>query len=189
MTVRVVLLELVPPLFVQLRLYTYEPAVLIVPVVAVPLEPFEPLHEPPAVHDEGLLVAFQLIVLLLPVLIDEGLTEMLTTGTAMMVNVSDDDPVPTAFVQLSVYVLVPALLMTPVLALPLADLDPLQLPLAVHDVGLLVALHEIVALLPVPIDAGLTLIVTTGLADGPPEDTLTVVVALSLPPALEQDKV
>jgi hypothetical protein len=77
-----------------------------------------------------------------------------------------------------------------VLVLPLPALEPLQLPLAVQEVGLLVALQEIVALLPVPMELGDTEIVTTGgEAALPPLETPTVVVLLSEPPAFEQLRV
>jgi len=79
-------------------------------------------------------------------------------------------------------------LITPVLVLPLAFWVPLQLPLAVHDVGLLVADQLIVALLPVPIEVGLTLMVTTGAAVGPEVLTVRVALADPLPPALLQDR-
>jgi hypothetical protein len=135
----------------------------------------------------GLLVALQVIVALLPVLIDAGLTEIVTTGIAITVRLAELDPEPAELLQLKLYVNVPAEFIGPVLVLPLPALAPLQLPLAVQDVGLLVALHEIVELLPVPIGEGATEMVTTGAtAPPPPLLTPTVVVALSEPPALEQ---
>ena len=67
----------------------------------------------------------------------------------------------------------------PVLCVPLADLLPLQSPLAVQEVGLLVTDQLRFELLPVLIEMGLALIETTG-AGG--SDTVTVAVFLSLVP-------
>jgi hypothetical protein len=86
-----------------------------------------------------------------------------------------------------VYVL--AVESTPVLVLPLADLLPLQSPLAVQDVGLLATLQLTVAALPVPIVVGLTAIVTAGFVVVLVEDTVSPVLAVLLPPAFEQVKV
>ena len=73
------------------------------------------------------------------------------------------------------------------LLLPLALWAPLQLPLAAQDDGLLLALQLSVAADPVPIESGLTAIVTTGLVTATaPEAAVTVVVAEPLPPALLQ---
>ena len=69
---------------------------------------------------------------------------------------------------------------------PPEDFAPLQLPLAVQLVGLFVAFHVSVELLPVPTLDGLADIETTGALLGPPLETLTVVDALSLPHALLQ---
>ena len=90
-----------PPAFVQLSEYTYEPTEFIAPLLWEPDDAFVPLHEPPAVHELGLLVALQEIVEELPVLIDVGLTEILTTGIAMTVSDADPDPEPAEFEQLS----------------------------------------------------------------------------------------
>ena len=68
--------------------------------------------------------------------------------------------------------------------MPLALFAPLHALLAVHEVGLLVALQLNVALLPVPIEVGFTDTVTTGGLVEVPDETLTVDVAISLPPAL-----
>ena len=79
------------------------PAVFIAPVVCVPLVVLLlPLHEPPAVHDDGLLVADHDIVALLPVLILVGDTEMFTTGIATTDTVVEADPDPAALEQLRV---------------------------------------------------------------------------------------
>ena len=65
--------------------------------------------------------------------------------------------------------------------MPLADLEPDQLPLAVQDVGLLVAVHDKVAVdeAPAVITVGLTLSVTIGTAS-----TVSVAVLTPLDPAL-----
>lgn len=78
-------------------------------MLSVPLTvraPFQPallgLLEP--VHDVGLLVAFQLIVALLPVVMAIGLRVTVTTGVAGTVTVNEmlvAWPVPPAFVQSS----------------------------------------------------------------------------------------
>jgi hypothetical protein len=65
----------------------------------------------------------------------------------------------------------------PVLCELLPALVPLQSPLAVHDVGLLVALQVIVELLPVVVVIGLALMVTTGTG------WATTSVAVSVTPA------
>lgn len=67
--------------------------------------------------------------------------------------------------------------------LPDVPFAPLHEPLAVHEVGLLVALHAIVDVLPVPTDVGLAEMLTTGFVAGLPDETLTDVLAVSLPPA------
>jgi hypothetical protein len=164
--------------------------VFIAPVVWLPLAALVPVHEPPAVQELGLFVTDHVIVALLPVFIEAGLTEIVTTGTAITVSVAEADPLPALFVQLRAYTKLPAVASTPVLALPLPLLLPDQALLAVHEVGLLVADQVIVELLPVPIDAGLTEIETTGATTPPPlAETPTVVVALPLPPALLQLRV
>lgn len=83
----------------------------------------------------------------------------------------------------------PADVIVPVLVEPLALFDPLQLPLAVHEVGLLVADHVNVLLEPVPMLVGLADIETTGGFVAPPVDTDTLVVAVPVPPAFVQDSV
>jgi hypothetical protein len=77
------------------------------------------------------------------------------------------------------------MLRAPVFWVPLLALAPLQSPLAVHDVGLLVALQLSVELPPVVTAIGLALKDTTG-AGG----TLTTKDTLleSLPPTLVQDR-
>lgn len=83
----------------------------------------------------------------------------------------------------------PAVPIVPVLVLPLPAFAPVQLPLAVQEVGLLVADQFMVALFPVPILVGDTDSVTTGgEAKGAPELTDTDVEALPLPPALTHVK-
>jgi hypothetical protein len=74
----------------------------------------------------------------------------------------------------------------PVLWVPLAALDPLQSPLAVHEVGLLVTLQVKVELLPVVTDIGLALKLITG-AGGRATVSATFFIK-PLPPALVQDK-
>lgn len=59
-------------------------------------------------------------------------------------------------------------------------------PLAVQFVGEFVALQLTVALLPVPIEVGDKLTVTTGGELTPPELTVTLVLADPVPPALLQ---
>lgn len=167
-----------------------DPAVFIAPVVkGPPLAALLPLQLPPAVQVVGLLVALQLMLELLPAVIEVGLTEMLTTGIAMTVRLADFVSLPALLLHTSVKVFVPAVAWTPVLVLPLELLAPLQEPLAVHEVGLLVALQLIVDWLPVPILVGLTEMVTTGATTGvPPEVTSTLAELLLLPPALLHDR-
>jgi hypothetical protein len=108
---------------------------------------------------------------------------------AFMARVADALLLPALLLQDKLYVFVPAVFITPVLVLPLALLFPLQLPLAVHDVGLLVALQLIVELLPVPIVVGLTPIVTTGLLVVVPDVTDKLAEALPEPPPFWQVRV
>ena len=77
----------------------YEPAVFTAPVVWLPLAALEPLQEPPAVQELGLLVADQVIVELLPVFIEVGLTEIVMTGIAMTVTVVEAEPLPAPLLQ------------------------------------------------------------------------------------------
>lgn len=77
--------------------------------------------------------------------------------------------------------------MVPVLELPLADLAPLQLPLAVHEVGLFETDQFIVAALPVPIVVGFMATLTTGLVVVLAADTVRPTLAVPLPPALLQE--
>jgi hypothetical protein len=65
-------------------------------------------------------------------------------------------------------------LSAPVLALPLAALLPLQSPLAVHELGLLVEDQVIVAELPCVIRVGLTVSATVGAAGNTCTDTLSL---------------
>jgi len=74
----------------------------------------------------------------------------------------------------------------PVLWVPLAALVPLQLPLAVHDVGLLVADQVILALLPAVMEIGLRASVTTG--TGGSDTTRVTLLLYPVPPALVHDK-
>jgi hypothetical protein len=110
------------------------------------------------------LVTFHESVALPPVFIDVGDTEIAITGVARTVRTAEALPEPALLLHVIVYVLLPAAPIAPVLVLPLADLLPVQLPLAVHDVGLFVELQLIVAALPVPIVVGLTEIEVTGLS-------------------------
>ena len=72
---------------------------------------------------------------------------------------------------------------------PLALFAPLQLPLAVQLVGLLVADQLSVELAPVPIAVGLKLIDTTGGLEALPDAAVTLVLAVPVPPALTHDSV
>jgi hypothetical protein len=115
--------------------------------------------------------------------------KIVTTGTATTLMVTDLEPVPIAFVQLSVSVIVPAVLNGPtVTLLPVADCGPVQtLPvlLAVHVAGLLMTLHVKFVVPPTPIVAALEVNVwTTGATVAPPEFIETVVDAVTLLPAL-----
>ena len=72
-----------PALLVQVIEYVRVPADAIVPVLALPLAPGEVtqlLVVPPAEHEVGLFVADQLTVAALPVLIEFGDTDIVTTG-------------------------------------------------------------------------------------------------------------
>lgn len=89
MTVKVAELAPLPPVLVQVRVYVYEPALARVPVLTLPEAALEPVHEPLATQLEGLAVALQVTVALLPVLIEVGETEMVTTGTASTVRTAD----------------------------------------------------------------------------------------------------
>lgn len=133
----------------------------------------------------------QLTVVLPPVVIVVGFTVTVTTGTAITVSVAVFVSDPAVLEHLSVKVYEPAVFMAPVPKVPLApgeDVDqPGPVPLGTQLVGALVALQLIVALLPVPIEAGAAEIVTTGtLAVVPPAVTLVLVEPLPVPPAFVQ---
>ena len=83
------------------------------------------------------------------------------------------------------------MLSAPVDSLPLLALDPDQSPLAVQEVGLLVALQLIVVLWPIVRLDTVAEIVTTGLATGGGVELLTAKLALAVPvpPALVQARV
>lgn len=68
----------------------------------LPDEPFEPLHEPPAVHDDGLLVALHAIVAAPPVVMEAGESDTDTTGIAITVSTADAAVLPAAFAQVKV---------------------------------------------------------------------------------------
>jgi hypothetical protein len=74
-----------------------DPAVEILPVLTLPEAALDPLHEPEAVQELGLAVAFQMIVELAPVLIEGGLKVTVTTGTASTVRVADFVLLPAVF--------------------------------------------------------------------------------------------
>lgn len=86
-----------------------------VPVLWLPDVPFDPLHEPPAVHELGLLVALHEMVALEPVVMAFGESDMETPGIAMTDNVAEVVVLPAAFEHVRLYVNVPALFITPVL--------------------------------------------------------------------------
>lgn len=147
---------------------------------------------PLAVHDVGLPVVLQVTVALEPVVILDGLTEIFTVGTADTVNVAVFDPLPAALEHVKVYVKLPAVFLTPVLVEPFALGFVTQVPadpLAEHDVGLFVALHVIVALLPVPMELGEIDIDTTGGDVAFPDVTFRLADALPVPPAFMQVRV
>jgi hypothetical protein len=161
-------------------------------VTLLPVAALEPLHDPLAVHDDGLLVTDQVSADAVPVFMFVGLAEIVTTGTATAVTVAlAGTLLPITFVHVSVYIVVPAVAIVPVFADPATDCPPLHDPLAVHEVGLFVADHEIVELPPVPMLVGLAEIVTTGEADGPPPPATlatTAVLAEPVPPEFVHDK-
>ena len=136
------------------------------------------------------MVALHDIVELEPVLIDDGDTPIVTTGTAITVKLLDTvAPAPAELLQNRVKVKVPATFIILVLAEPLLPCEPVHPPVppAVHELGLLVALQVITAVEPVPIEAGDTVKVTTGGTVGAtPLLTLTPVDAVVVPPALVQ---
>lgn len=171
-----------PPVLVQVMENVYGPAVVIGPTCwEPPAALFDPLQYalPVAVQDDGLLVALQVTVVLEPVVIVVGETEIFTTGVAMTVRLADLTSDPALLLHVIVYVNVPAVFLTPVLVEPLAPGEATQapdVPLATQEVGLLVALQLTVALPPVPIEVGETEIVTTGADTAPPLDTVRLVV-------------
>ncbi len=175
MTVMLTDLEPEPALLLHERVKVYVPAVVITPVLCEPFADFAPVHDalPLAVQLVGLFVADQVRVELLPVPILLGLADIETTGGLAAVPLVAVTPVvalpvPPAFVQLSVYVYgVAEVASDPVDAVPLLALVPLQRPLAVQLVGLLVADHVRFELPPEVTDIGLALIVTTGLGTVP----------------------
>lgn len=182
---------MVPPALVHPKVYVYKPAVDIAPVDAVPpVGVLAPVQLPLAVQEEGLFVVDHVMVELPPVVNVLGLKLIFTPGSAITVTVADPEPLPALLEQLKLYVYVPAVDIVPVPVLPLPPLDPVQLPLAVQDVGLFVAAQLIVELEPTPILVGVVDIVTTGADTGvPPDVTAIVVVAVPVPPPFVQDRV
>lgn len=185
LTTSVALAVVVPPALLQLKLYMYVLAVLITPVDwDPPVRPLLPVHPPDAVHDVAPFPTDHVIVADDPVVIEAGDTDTDTVGFAITVREADADEAPALLLHASVYVYNPAVVTIPLFCDPDALFAPPQLPLAVHDVGLLVADQLIVVLPPVPMVVGLRLIATTGLLTTTPLLTLTDVVAEPDPPAL-----
>jgi hypothetical protein len=169
----------------------YVPAASVDPSVCEPLgTAFEPVHGATAVQEVGLFDAFQATVVLLPAEIVLGVkVNVVTTGTATTLTVTDLVPEPILFKQVSVKVTVPAVLNGPtVTLLPVIDCGPVQtLPvlLAVHVAGLLITLHVKFVVPPTPIVAALEVNVwTTGATVAVPEFIETVVDAVTVLPAL-----
>ncbi len=73
-----------------------------VPVLCEPLAALLPDQLPLAVQLVGLFVTLQVIVDDEPVVIDVGLTDMLTTGVAITVTVAEAVPEPAELLQLNV---------------------------------------------------------------------------------------
>jgi hypothetical protein len=92
----------VPPELVHDKEYVYDPAVFIVPMLCVPELALEPDQLPPAVQELGVFVADQVMVELLPELIELGLTDIDTTGIAITVSDTDFESDPAVLLQLSV---------------------------------------------------------------------------------------
>ncbi len=111
MTMRATEPLVVPPVFVQDKLYVYVFTVESAPVDCVPEAALVPDQSPEAVHLVGGLVADKDMVDELPWLMVDGLTLRLMTGAAgggggaaVTVTVAELVPVPPALVQASVYV-------------------------------------------------------------------------------------
>ena len=82
--------------------YVYDPAVVMAPVVWLPLAAFDPLHDPPAEQELGLFVADHAMVAVPPVVIELGVKDILTTGTAITVRVTDFALLPALLLQVNV---------------------------------------------------------------------------------------
>ena len=146
----------------QVRVYVNVPAAEGV-TVCVPAVDWEPVHAPPALQAVAWVVV-HVNVALLPTVSVVGLTLIATVGglepAAVTVSVAEACAAPPELLQLSPYVYVPAALAVTVCRPDAATL-PLHAPLAVHAVAPLL-LHVSVALPPVTIAVGATLIETVG---------------------------
>jgi hypothetical protein len=135
----------------QVSLKEYVLIVFSGPTVSEPRAAFAPLQSSPPVHAVGLLETDQVIVVEPP-----GVTEpivelpIVTTGRfaggVVLFTVVVAKPLPASFLHVRVYVLVVTSAIAAVFSEPLAALPPLQEPLAVQDVGLLVELQTNVLL-------------------------------------------
>ncbi|MFZ1249016.1 MAG: hypothetical protein WAQ24_01700 [Candidatus Saccharimonadales bacterium] len=133
-----------------------------------PLAAFAPDQSPLAVHEVGLLVTDHIIVILDPGTTGPtGLLLIFIWGTPGGRVSTVSHPVaaalvPDAFLQISVKLYFLATDNFPVSVAPLAAFIPDQSPLAVHELGLLVASHRIVEESPAKIMFGVAAIFTTG---------------------------
>ena len=133
----------------------------------MPLVALVPLQLPDAVHDVAL-VETQVSVLLAPLLIEVGAAVSVTVGAGVVLVMETEAlawDVPPAPVQLRLYVA--AALRAPELSVPETAFAPLQVPLAVHAVALV--LDQVSVLVPPALmDNGLADSVTVGAGVVPP---------------------
>jgi hypothetical protein len=139
--------------------------------VAVPLVASDPLHAPLAVHDVAL-VEDHVRVAPEPKMIGLGEIEIVTVGAggALTVTVAEALPLPPLPVQVKVYVSDPVAEGVSEVV-PLAASDPLQAPLAVHDVAF-VDDHVRVTLEPRVIEVELNDKLTVGFGAVPPQPAI-----------------
>jgi len=182
-TVTVTLLAADPPVPLHASVYVVVEATVTdwVPLVALP-----PLQPPEAVQLVAL-VELQVSVDVAPLATVVGLADSVTVGAGggvPAVTVTDWLVVPPVPVQANVKVVVE--LIAAVVAEPLSGLLPVQPPLAVHEVALLLD-HVSCVVLPTMTEVGLAVSVTVGA--GGAALTVTVALFVTEPPGPEQASV